>query len=331
MWECVLGVSSVGGDDSFFDLGGDSLQAVALICKIEKAFGRRVALGDLWLAPTPEKMAARLRLVAGANPDPVVLLKPGPERPLFCLPGSGGQLVHLHQLAQHFARERAFYALSYESLIERYPPGPAIEETAAHFVRAIQTVQATGPYAIAGYSFGGTVAFEMAHQLQAQGASVELLALLDTWGPNSPTVAPVARRLGVHSKILSRLPLKAKLRYVADRVGDRARRCLPQTHTMSPDDSLANIIQRLERGNHRAARRYQPKPYRGRVALFRASEQPRAIGTDASDPYMGWGPLAKGPLDCYEIPGAHDSMMRDANVQVLANLLSAALEAPATS
>jgi aspartate racemase len=328
MWECVLDVNSVAATDSFFDLGGDSLQALALICKIEKAFGRRLSLADLRLAPTPERMAHALRRGTGERSGAVVELKAGQgKRPLFCLPGSGGELDLLYPLAEHFDGDRPFYGLSYRSLIDLYPPGPTMEQIAIHFLEAIRAIQPVGPYAIAGYSFGGIVAFELAHQLHARGEKLELLALIDTWTSEWPKVASPVSRLGIHSKILLRLPLKSKLRYLADRVRDRAKRCLPRNWPIGPDDSLPNIIQRLERGNHRAARRYRPKPVDGRLALFRALERPVAVGVDMSDHSMGWGRLVQGSLECYEVPGDHQSMMRWPNVRVLAELLNSALGA----
>jgi len=48
------------------------------------------------------------------------------------------------------------------------------------YLEEIRVVQKDGPYHIAGYSFGGIIAFEMAQQLRAAGSLVGLVGLIDT-------------------------------------------------------------------------------------------------------------------------------------------------------
>ena len=56
----------------------------------------------------------------------------------------------------------------------------SVEEMAGYYLRELKEVQPHGPYYFGGYSFGGTVAYEMALQLVAQGEEVALLAMFDT-------------------------------------------------------------------------------------------------------------------------------------------------------
>jgi thioesterase domain-containing protein len=79
---------------------------------------------------------------------------------------------------------------------------PSVGAMAETYVTAIRTVQPQGPYQLLGWSFGGLVAYEMAHQLEAMGEHVSLLALLDTRRPdigaatltNAETIALYARQ-----------------------------------------------------------------------------------------------------------------------------------------
>ena len=60
----------VGANDDFFDLGGDSLHAVALVSHLEREFGHRVAIGTLIEASTPLLLADRVGPAGAQEHDP---------------------------------------------------------------------------------------------------------------------------------------------------------------------------------------------------------------------------------------------------------------------
>jgi amino acid adenylation domain-containing protein len=60
LWAEVLGRESVGRDDNFFDLGGNSLKAVRMLARLRRQQGARVTLGTLLHRPTPACLAALL-------------------------------------------------------------------------------------------------------------------------------------------------------------------------------------------------------------------------------------------------------------------------------
>ena len=68
IWADVLGVEPADPSDSFFDLGGNSLVAVALIGTIREAVGVRLPMGILFQAPTVAGMAAHIRRLLAAVP-----------------------------------------------------------------------------------------------------------------------------------------------------------------------------------------------------------------------------------------------------------------------
>ena len=80
------------------------------------------------------------------------------------------------------------YAVNYWMLGSGFVKTRTLEELAAIHTREIVDAQPTGPYRIAGFSFGGIVAVEIARQLEARGAVVELLFLLDPTEPNHTTL-----------------------------------------------------------------------------------------------------------------------------------------------
>ena len=181
IWERSLQVTPVGVTDNFFDLGGDSLVAVRVFSRIEAVFGRTLSIAALFQSPTITALADRIldQFVAGKHPSLVEVQAGDGGMPLFCVHGIGGNVVGFRELARFLGSDQPVYGIEARGLYDDRPPDTSIEEMAAHYVAVTRVAWPRGPYALAGFSFGGVVAFEMARQLTASGARVALLALLD--------------------------------------------------------------------------------------------------------------------------------------------------------
>ena len=108
----VLGVERVGVDDSFFDLGGDSLSAMRVIAAVNTGLDADLAVRALFEAPTVARLAPRVgegsgRRAVGADraarghpvvvrPEPVVVPRP--------VGGAVADLQHGGRPALHRAR-----------------------------------------------------------------------------------------------------------------------------------------------------------------------------------------------------------------------------------
>ncbi|CAN7975707.1 unnamed protein product, partial [Ixodes persulcatus] len=107
-------------------------------------------------------------------PDQVAVEMNGrPGGPVFLVHPIEGHVGALYELA----RQLPVRAVGLQRM--RDVSARSIEELAAVYLRRLLEVQPQGPYHIVGYSFGATVAFEMAVQLQGAGAPVGSLVLLD--------------------------------------------------------------------------------------------------------------------------------------------------------
>ena len=175
----VLGLDRVGADDDFFELGGDSLSAVELLTLLGERFGKDLSAVDLLEAPTPATLAAR----AGSDATPpgaarkLVRLSNGAGRPVFVIPGGGGDdedLFAARRLSRVAGGSGPFLALR-----SGPAPHPPLDALAGACVREIRAA-APGPYILVGDCMGGVLAFEMARRLRDEGERVALLALLDT-------------------------------------------------------------------------------------------------------------------------------------------------------
>jgi len=173
IWEELLGVRGVGRGDGFFDLGGHSLLAVQLVARIESEFGRRLPLAALFRGATLASLAAELNSAAAPPVEPpLVLLREGGEgSPIFWFHALDGRTLCYADLASRLPG-RPLYGL------ETAGDAASLEDLAARYAEAI--VRFPGPYLLGGWSFGGLVAWETAHQLQKVGGEVALLVLLDS-------------------------------------------------------------------------------------------------------------------------------------------------------
>jgi thioesterase domain-containing protein len=240
--------------------------------------------------------------------------------------GIGGDVLSFRDLANHLSADQPVYGLRAQGdKIDRF----SVESIAAHYINEMSRVQIDGPYYLIGYSFGGTIAFEMARQLVAQGKPVGLLALIDTYGPGYPRLLPVAKRAMIHLKNLLRARPEAKLEYLRGRVrinviriNKSIRRASYRYSVIIKGKRPAAMESNIQAAHQQASFEYTPKVYDGRLTLFRAKQQGEVW---QSDPELGWGGLAAGGVEVYETPGNHITLIAEPNVRSLAGRLSECL------
>ena len=335
IWEEVLGVKPIGIRDNFFNLGGHSLLAVRLFAQVEKQFGRALPLVTLFRSPTVEDLAAALRgeeAAAAAAWSSLVPIRPeGAKPPFFYVHGGGGNILPLRNLTPYLDADQPYYGLQSQGLDGKTEPFTTIEEMAAHYIKEMQTLQPDGPYLIGGFCYGGTVAFEMAQQLRAQGKEVALVAIVDA-GVLQPTLSQ-AKLTVVGNHLLHPLgKVEQKLRDIRDagwknyarararrlRESVRARVQFALDRHRAAVDPLILTSNRVRRANIEALKRYRPRVYPGRVTLFWAT------GSNVASAYkrLGWSDMAAEGLEVYLVPGKHLQIGEEPYVKVLGEKLT---------
>ena len=190
IWSEVLGVKDIGINDNFFELGGHSLIAVGMMARIEKAVGKSVPLSALLENSTVKTLANLLgdeEKVAKAWKSLVPVKSTGTKMPIYLVHGAGLHVMMFQTLAEYMSREQPIFALQAKGLNGEDEPIDRMEDIAAHYVSELLEHNSNGPYAIAGYSFGGLIAFEMAKQLKARGKEVAMLGTVSYTHLTLPT------------------------------------------------------------------------------------------------------------------------------------------------
>lgn len=330
IWQDELGIDAVSYDQNFFDLGGDSSLAVRMFSRIHQLFGVKLPLATLYEAPTIEELARILRAEASASRwSPLVAIQPLGSRPaLFCMHGAGGTVLLYRDLSRHLGDDQPFYGLQAQGLDGSSPVLTTVEEMAAVYVKEIQRVQSQGPYFIAGYCMGGTVAFEVAQQLHQNGEKVALLALFDTmnWHKIPLTIwskiSHAVQQLFFHAASFLSLDSEGKAKFVSEKGRDLKNRIpvwqgmllskFSQRSRDTVSDSL--VLGRIWQANDRASWSYIAKPYAGMVTDIRPATQYRIF----SKPDLKWDRLARAGQEIIVLPVNPASMLVEPFVEHLA-------------
>jgi thioesterase domain-containing protein len=215
-------------------------------------------------------------------------------------------------LAHHFALEQPLYGLAAQMLDKKYAPPNRVKDLAAHYIKEMRILQPEGPYFLAGLSFAGIVAYEMAQQLVTQDQKVALLVLFDTRCPTLSVKNLDFNSFEIHLRNLSQLEMKEKLAYIMMKVKYKIEQYLswikPFFLKVAEKFYLkfklpmpyALHYSLIVQANQKLASDYALQVYPGKVTLFRANYQPVRYD-QISD--LGWSALAVGGLEIHEVPG----------------------------
>ncbi len=322
--------------DDFFACGGHSLAAARLVEEIERRIGVAIGLSELFNHPTVEALADRLVRdppVAshGATPlvarrQRIIAVREGGDRPpLFHV---GGAFL-LRELAAHLRPGRPIYGVLEQSLDDAAALDLEVDTIALRCLADIRATQPHGPYALAGWCFGGRVALEVARHLARQGERVALLALIDSYGPRRlrPGVREQLERLRHHRRRLRGRPPADVLVDLGVRVVGRAwSKIWPRLYlgTRGLGRQPPAWLRSIEQANLAAADRHDPRPYDGPVVLLRAEDQPR---WERYGPRMGWSGILTGVVAQHTLPGDHLGLYDPPHVAALATHLDTYLDA----
>ncbi|WP_438943990.1 amino acid adenylation domain-containing protein [Nocardia blacklockiae] len=309
----VLGVDRVGADDDFFDLGGNSLIATRAVSRLRARTGTEVRVQWFFTGSTVSALARRLQdaqdvdydfdLASEAALEVVLPIRAtGAGAPLFCLHPMYG-LSWCYAGLVRFAGDRPIVGLQSPVLSEDDRLPESVRDMALRYVEEIRRIQPDGPYHLLGWSLGGVLAHEIATMLQADGARVATLVMLDSrldidLGDFRAAVREVLAEIGIGAEAL-----------VGDGdIYDLSEPALATLHATLPPDLALFTPERLRRIYRSAVRsaemivEHRPEVYRGRLDYFSAARG-RASGAD------NWRPYVEGEIVDRPIDAVHEEMV----------------------
>ncbi len=346
IWQKAFGLSAIGREDDFFDLGGNSLIAIEIFVELETAFGKSLPPPILYQAPTIAALADAIDRHITPKPSVLVMLKsgsgPAGALPLFIVHGAGGSVMELRRLASSIEYSGAIIAIQGKGLSGEAAVAGAVDEMARDYVEAIRSVRPRGPYLLAGYSLGGLVALEMTRLLLAAREAVRPVLLIDT--PLSEKVWPASvwlrmlwRRSLVHLSAIRGVPLRRRfgrlfyglrlfVGHVFERCDPNGKRSFRRYDGFYLEflgydiDKLPREYGAAVKAGFAACGAYRPRFLDHPVHLLRAQD-----GIYPSDPTVIWRRFVSR-IEIEVVPGDHQTVLLPPGREALASAISRFLE-----
>lgn len=287
----------------------------------------------------PGNVTAPAKPVAKPSPaksrwTPLVRMSPGSPngKPVFLIHGAGGTVLVFKPLADRLRSEAPVYGIEAQGIDGTQPVLESIEEMADLYVRHILTLDPRGPYRLVGYSGGGVIAVEMAHQLRRSGREVEFLCLLDTLAPQEAE-RPVRfdkemARFGEKVREWVQLgpaEISARIRKRASAAKDAIRSRIEPKLEAPPKSHIEILSDLVEEGYMKAQRNYHPAQYDGEVLLFRA--QHALLPFLRAGEKLGWDDILIGKMDIIFLEADHFSLIRTPTTEQIADEILSRLNA----
>jgi thioesterase domain-containing protein len=259
------------------------------------------------------------------TPDGLVRLRHGGARsPLFLVYDIHGHVDGYNTLVQHLPLDQPIYGIEPHGF-HGAPPDHHIEEAAAYCIALMRAVQPNGPFAVAGHSFSGTVTFEIGRELEAAGAPIALVGIMDQFQFKS--VTPSARGVPVltgtdlllrHWRELMRHGIAW---YFRGRIANRRQKTVNRVYKALYEGFqrrgrlLPRMLRSVELANWYAMNHYVPCACQGPIVLYRAADR---TAWDPGEFLLGWNGLSNGGIEVCDVPGDHMTMLESPGVEVMA-------------
>lgn len=317
IWRDILGLQDLDPADDFFQLGGHSLLAVKVMVAIEKKTGKRLPIATLFNNATIEKLALQLSDEKPAEVwDALVPIRTtGTKVPIFLVHGGGMNVLLFKSIVDYFEEDQPLYGVQALGFNHKTDIPATLQGIAKRYVNEIVKVYPSGPYALAGYSLGGFLAFEIAKQLKAMDKVVSFLGVMDTYVGNNyyipntttRTVKKIARQFGkipFYTKSFIDNPKEA-LEYQVLTAKNRFQK-IHKEGPLVPENDFNEYEATVYKKYSNALENYVLTPLDVKVVLFRVKKRIYFLDDLV---HLGWDKFALMGVSVYEVPGDHKTFL----------------------
>jgi len=300
VWSRILGHDGYTVDEDFFDVGGDSLQAMEVVVDLERQHQVRIGYESLIMhGASIRAIAARIQAAAQMQ-DRLLTLNPGQTAPLYVLPVENGEFSDWLYMMRAFGADLTVKGVHVRDLSKRDRfDRRTTAELADYAAQSIVSDCPDGPYFLAGFSMGTQLAFETACRLTAMGKTVDGVVLLD---PPVLKYEEFSKSWWLR-KLASPLIKQRDLGLTLNRFG----------HIF-----LNTPARELHLADETTFRTYRPRPCALSNVLFLTA---RDLNPHRDVKLGFWQVLVGGGAEVREVPGTHNSIVRDPNAPATAKAI----------
>ncbi|RDU24928.1 non-ribosomal peptide synthetase [Anaerosacchariphilus polymeriproducens] len=351
IWKNNLGVEHIGITDKFINLGGDSLIATSIVNEIQKVLCSKFTLIDFHNNISIVEISKIINnldektLLKQLNNN-IILLKKGYKENLnlFFIHAGNGEIDVYKNLSKILNNNYNYWGIRANCIESYCPINITIPLVASQYIEELKKIQSNGPYFILGWCIGGSIAYEIALQLESLGEKVEFLGLVNSFAPDKKFWGSVsdftfqseieeAMRFIGESSIETILEKKESIEEIWDytvtllenrkfdcnlikkRVLDDMDRAIPHFKDVLKIKTIiyyVNILRTFDRG--RAL--YYPNSFVNvSINFFSACYERAANG-------YNWKNFTNSKFNYYEVPGDNFSVFLEPNVQIMAEKIN---------
>ncbi|MEX2592395.1 MAG: amino acid adenylation domain-containing protein, partial [Anditalea sp.] len=341
IWEKILNLERVGIHDNFFEIGGHSLLAYRIISAVREQIKIELGIRELFSNPTIAELSGKIKkkaieLQSKENGEKernslIPIKSTGNKAPLYIVHGEDLDVLSLFTIAKNMDPEQPVFGFQAKGLNGKKISLTGVEIIASHYIDEILRKNPDGPYILAGYSLGGTIAYEMAKQLKSSGKEVKDLIMFDTYAYQSDhrdgwlvkLVNQLKHGIGKrwfdilllinHPQVLKRIKTESYNRKIAK---------IKNLIKPKKEAQKANITINNEALQKEARKNYVFSSYDGRIQLLRA-KIPSYYVPDSR--YYGWKSYVN-QVNVWEVDGEHTTLFNTPNDVSFAKTLQKILD-----
>ena len=321
IWKELLEIEDISDDDDYFELGGDSLNAIRLFWNIEKHLGFKLSPNVLFEHTTIRALTDYMEKQKADRNELqrcLIPIKPtGSQTPLFCVHGGEGHVLFYKDLPRYISQDRPMYIIQPQGIEGDQDMHESMEEMARTYIEEMQTIQVDGTYNVSFYCYSA-LAVEIAKQLQELGHEANLI-IVDSSTPPLPSYHRQGNRYRFQNyfRRLSSNPfitLRNSVRY-------RYRKYIEKKVLQIRKDEVREQLIRVREQLNKVYDRYQWEPIDAPCTLILTHIENNQLKQQKIERWNYW---CTSDVQIFYNSGDHFSIFEEPHVQSLGPIIESA-------